>query len=77
MSMNRQSTLNMAQKRLKLPNIPYFRNHIPCPVFKSKYPKSRYMYGGTGLFDKAKKIFQKSTNSTIGKKLLAQQQQKN
>ena len=35
------------------------------------------MYGGTGLFDIAKKIFQKSANSTIGKKIVSSAAAKN
>ena len=39
-------------------------------IFKAKYAKSKYVYGGSGIFDIAKKIIQKSANSGIGKKVI-------
>ena len=39
-------------------------------IIKSKFPKPSYIYGGSGLFDAAKKIFQKTANSSLGKKVI-------
>lgn len=35
-----------------------------------KFPQSRYAYGGAGIFDIAKNIFKKTTNSAIAKKVI-------
>ena len=40
-------------------------------VIKSKFPKPAYVYGGSGLFDIAKNIFQKTANSSLGKKVIS------
>jgi hypothetical protein len=37
---------------------------------ESKFPLLRYAYGGSGIFDVAKNIIQKSSNSAIAKKVL-------
>ena len=46
-------------------------------VFKSKFPKSKYVYGGTGFFDLAKTIIQKAGNTGIGKKIASSATAKN
>ena len=33
------------------------------------FPRSTYSYGGSGIFDIAKNIIQKSSNSTVGKEI--------
>ena len=37
---------------------------------KTKFPRSKYAYGGTGIFDIAKNIIQKTSKSAIAKKVL-------
>ena len=39
-------------------------------IIQSKFPKPRYVYGGTGFFDIAKNLLQKTAKSSIGKKVL-------
>ena len=46
-------------------------------VIEPKFPKPIYVYGGTGLLDIAKNIFQKSINSDIGKKVINSTTSKN
>ena len=39
-------------------------------IINSKFPKPKYVYGGSGFFDIAKNLLQKTANSRIGKKVL-------
>lgn len=40
-------------------------------VIKSKYPKKKYCYGGTGIFDTIfKKVINKTTSSAIARKVV-------
>ena len=46
-------------------------------IIKSKFPKAKYAYGGSGIFDIARNIIKKSSQSALAKKVINSATSKN